>query len=332
MKKILLISTVLLGTTITSAQLADFENPVLPNDTAWFGQDQIIDGDTTYINNFFAFENNYNSAWGSFTGWAYSNITDNVMPGYNNQFSNITGSGEGGSSQYGICYANGNSRLFGSVDAHAYPFLPEGAYFTNSTYAYFSMLNGDDFAKQFGSSFDANGYDDGTNGEDWLLLTIYGLNSDSLRTGDSVNFYLADYRFADNTQDYIVDTWEWVDLNSLGIVTGLEFKLSSSDQADWGMNTPAYFAMDNFLGTFSSVGEKQELEVSNYPNPTNGIFQVEAPIGSLLTLSDLNGRIIQQKKSNQAISKWDIGNHSAGVYILSIQHQSQAANFKIIKQ
>ena len=61
----------------------------------------------------------------------------------------------------------------------------------------------------------------------------------------TVDFYLADYRFADNSKDYIVENWEYVDLSSLGVVKSLEFSLNSSDAGVFGMNTPAYFAMDD---------------------------------------------------------------------------------------
>jgi len=63
---------------------------------------------------------------------------------------------------------------------------------------------------------------------------------------DSVNFYLADYRFADNDSDYIVNSWKYVDLSTLGGVDTYEFDLSSSDTGAFGMNTPAYFCMDQF--------------------------------------------------------------------------------------
>ena len=62
-----------------------------------------------------------------------------------------------------------------------------------------------------------------------------------------MDFYLADYRFADNGLDYIVDDWSWVDLTSLGAVDKLQFGLSSTDNGFFGMNTPAYFAMDNMV-------------------------------------------------------------------------------------
>ena len=60
-----------------------------------------------------------------------------------------------------------------------------------------------------------------------------------------MDFYLADFRFADNALDYVVDSWTWVDLSSLGVVSSLSFSLASSDVGQFGMNTPAYFAMDN---------------------------------------------------------------------------------------
>jgi hypothetical protein len=63
----------------------------------------------------------------------------------------------------------------------------------------------------------------------------------------SVDFYLADYRDSIAANDYIVRDWRWVDLQPLGVVDSLEFHLSSTDTAGgFGMNNPAYFAMDNF--------------------------------------------------------------------------------------
>ena len=64
---------------------------------------------------------------------------------------------------------------------------------------------------------------------------------------DSVDFYLADYRFADNSEDYIVKDWTFVSLEALGDVDSLLFSLTSTDNDSmFGMNTPAYFCMDNF--------------------------------------------------------------------------------------
>jgi hypothetical protein len=170
-------------------------------------------------------------------GWAYSKDTDTATPGFGNQYSAIPGTGAGGSANYGIAYRNVGLTFGAAVD-----FTGLGIEVTNTTYAYLSMLNGDGFSKQFGDDSTTTGTVE-IDQPDWFMLTIEG----SLLGGStgSVDFYLADYRFADSAEDNIVNTWEFVDLSSLGSVDALSFSLSSSDNGDFGMNTPAYFAIDN---------------------------------------------------------------------------------------
>jgi hypothetical protein len=166
-----------------------------------------------------------------FSDWTYSNRTDTTTPGFANQFSAITGGGQGGSANYGLAYVGGLS----VTATLAGPTLLAGAYFTNTTYAALSMRDGDFFAKKFGG---VSGND-----PDFFKLTVSGFNG-ATPTG-AVDVYLADFRFTDNTQDYILSTWAFADLSSLGAVTSLRFALASSDNGMFGMNTPAYFAMDN---------------------------------------------------------------------------------------
>lgn len=330
MKKILL-SAITAGFAITSIgqmQTADFETPLNFSDTAWFGQDQIIDGDTTFMSGGIEFENNYNASWQSFSGWAYSNSYDQTTPGYSNQFSAITGTGHLNSNQFGLCNANGNSKAFISP----VPYNLNGAYFTNSTYAFLSMQDGDSFAKKFGDSTDANGTVDGTNGEDWFLLTIYGLGIDSARTDDSVNFYLADYRFSDNSQDFIVENWEFVDLSSLGLVYGLDFKLSSSDQGNWGMNTPAYFAMDNLsAGNVSLADNKPVVDFKLFPNPVVNYLNIELKNPTEISIIDVKGRVVYSKYSSVLNEKIQLENLNSGLYFIRIETNGFVSTKKIIK-
>ena len=67
-----------------------------------------------------------------------------------------------------------------------------------------------------------------------------------------VEFYLADYR---DGSAAAVDDWVWVDLTTLGYVERLEFEMSSTDAGPFGMNTPAFFAVDDL--TFVPVPEPQ---------------------------------------------------------------------------
>ena len=64
----------------------------------------------------------------------------------------------------------------------------------------------------------------------------------------TAEFYLADYRFSNNEEDYILNTWEWFDLSTLGAVNTISFSLSSSKNNNVGMVTPAYFCIENFNG------------------------------------------------------------------------------------
>lgn len=222
---------------ITFAQtVSDFENLTLPTDTFWNGSD--LSGDFASGNAFF--KNVYDVTYNSWSGFSYSNRTDSNTAGWGNQYSAITASGFGGSANYAVANAAVTS---GYVDAkvkltgNAAGKFIEGFYITNATYAYLSMRDGDDFSKQFGGT--------SGNDEDWFKLTVKGwLNGAQKLT--EVEFYLADYRFADNSQDYLVRDWQWVNLLPLGTVDSIQFFLSSSDVGDWGMNTPAYFCIDNF--------------------------------------------------------------------------------------
>jgi hypothetical protein len=109
------------------------------------------------------------------------------------------------------------------------------------------MRDGDQFAKKFGG--------DSGNEKDFFKLEIQGFRG-TAATG-SVDFFLADYRFDNNSQDYLVDQWTRVNLSSLGPVDSLQFALSSSDVGQFGMNTPAYFAMDRI--EFSAVPEPSSI-------------------------------------------------------------------------
>lgn len=182
------------------------------------------------------FNNSYNPTFDSWSGWSYSNTTDTTTPGVPNQYSAYTGGGFRNSENYGVAFT------FNPGDAYINlpkGFTPKSVRITNTTYAALSMLNGDQFAKKFGG---ASGND-----PDFFLLTIRGLDASNNTVG-TVQLYLGDYRFADNSKDYIVNTWQRVNLSSLKGATKLSFALTSSDNnPQFGLNTPAYFAIDNLV-------------------------------------------------------------------------------------
>ncbi len=178
--------------------------------------------------------------------WTFSSQNDTSAGGDVNQLSafSATGVGASGSSQYGL--ANNNFQGDATI-SFAEPTNVQGGYFANTSYAYFSMLNGDSFTTP---------YDDGN----FFRLDIIGLDEFGGETG-TVEFLLADYVDSNSTP---VDDWTWVDLTPLGDdVKSLEFLLDSNKLNSFGVATPLYFALDDLtIGPVQSVPEPSSLLVA----------------------------------------------------------------------
>jgi hypothetical protein len=192
------------------------------------------------------------------------------------------------------------------------------------------MRDGDDFAKQFGSIYNAAGLEDGTNGEDFLRLWIIAEGYSS-EDKDSTEFYLADYRFTDDQQDYIVDSWQKIDLTQFGfMVAKVNFRFESSDMGDWGVNTPTYFAIDNIHYVNLWGLDELALNVQVYPNPVSDHVNIKGESGTV-TLRDLHGAILMTEKHNE-FSSLDMSELASGIYILTIENEKgQKATRKLIR-
>lgn len=214
--------------------IADFDNLALSPGTYWNG----ADGSGFFTSGDASFANYYNPAWGSWDGFAYSSMADTTTRGYTNQFSAIPGRDVSGTGNYAVAYDAGDwggasppTIVLGAVTGDDFDTFISGAYFTNTTYAYYSMKEGDGFVNAFAQG-------------DWQKLIIRGINADGEYNGNQAGFLLADFR-SENPQDwYIVNEWTWVDLTGLGVVAGIEF---SFDGSQAGM-LPRYVAMDNLNG------------------------------------------------------------------------------------
>lgn len=298
-----------------SQSVVTFEDLTLPPNSHYTGSD----GLGGFTSNGVFFENTYDAGFGYWSsGFIYSNSNDSTTAGFTNDYSAITGAGVNGGGNYALNY-------YGNIDFIS-PKVVSSIAITNSTFAYLSMLNGDDFAKKFGDTINANGENDGTNGEDFFRLRILGRDQNSNIT-DSVIVYLADYRFSDNSQDYILKEWLTVDLTALGAIQFLEFELSSSDIGSWGMNTPAYFALDNLVyGNLALAENATQLTV--YPNPTTGVIHIGQQ--GIATLMDVNGKELMQVDlaGNESIS---LAQFDAGTYFLVVSSNQQVYQTVVTK-
>ena len=141
-----------------------------------------------------------------------------------------------------------------------------GFFLNNTAYAVNSMNNGDGYAKKFDA-------------EDWFKLTITAsLNGTDVNTQVVVDLAI-DGKY--------INQWTYVDLSSLGELDAIRFALASSDTGDFGMNTPAYFAMDNFgceMPMGYVVPEMAEFELSE------GIKNTSAAVKAVKVVR--NGQVV----------------------------------------
>ncbi len=229
-KQVLLLSASLIaaGFNAVAQRNSDFENLPLKPNSYWNGDDKSGGFKSGEMN----FSNSYNEKYFSWSGFAYSNMTDTKTEGYGNQYSTFAGIGATGSKNFGISF--GSSIV--KYSSLARVCKPVGVYVTNTTLAALDMKNGSKFSKKFG----------GTSGNDKDFFLLQIINYSNGKATDTSKVYLADYRFEDNTKDYILDTWKYIDLSKFNYSDSIQFSLTSSDTGEWGMNTPAYFCFDNF--------------------------------------------------------------------------------------
>jgi len=228
MKKTLLLCTAIsLGITLSSqAAVIDFSDLTLAPES-YHNNPEFTSGGA-------GFNNDYNPTYQSWAGFSYSNTTDTTTPGYTNQYSAITGTDGSGVSGgiYGVAYIDSYTPVIPTITLDPANDAPQSIQVTNTAYAYYTMLDGDSFTDKFTAG-------------DWFLLTISAYNSQN-QLINAVEFYLADFRSSNSGDHYILDQWATVDLTSFGGgVASIDFLLTSSDTGVYGMNTPAYFAMDN---------------------------------------------------------------------------------------
>jgi len=212
-----------------------FEELPLDGSKFWNGSD--LSGGFTSGNIFFV--NHFNTEFSTWSGFAYSAVTDTVVKDYTNQYSCVAKGGIDGSEKYGVFY-------FSGVADTLFFTLPEKVTeigLCNTVYTYNTIKYGNQFSKKFGG---VTGND-----PDWFKLTVTAINSDGVAIGAG-DIYLADYRFTDNSSDYIANVWGSIDLSSFGFIKALKFELSSSDEGIYGINTPAYICIDNIKGIISS--------------------------------------------------------------------------------
>ncbi len=318
MKKIFTILTIFISVLLHAQTIATLEDISVPQDSFLNGK-----GANGYFQSANAiFPNEYNVMFDFWNGWAISSKKDTVTSGYLNQYSAKTGIGVNGSNNYTVSYGSENIIRFDNrVKLGSF-------YVTNSTYAYNSMRDGDQFSKRFGGETG--------NDPDFLRLTIYTYLNGSL-SKDSIVFYLADYRFVNNSQDYIIKEWNFINLAALGEADSLFFRMASSDVGDFGINTPTYFCLDNLITLPITTDVKDLAKAYNikiFPNPTTDWVQIswQGNEKASIQLFDAAGKLVEKANNDRNLFQIKMQHLPKGTYLLRMNIDNQFFTQKIIKQ
>lgn len=161
-------------------------------------------------------------------GFSVSNVVDTTDPDFTNQYAAYPGGGYQ-SQNYGVAYGDGAEFTLPAASRVA------GFRIANTTYAYLSMTVADPYG--FSTPLSAPG--------GFFRVTAAGFLGGSA-TG-SAEFFLADLRTVSSPG--VVASWAWFDLSGLGLVDRVAFSFAGSDTGPYGLNTPAYFAMDALVFT-----------------------------------------------------------------------------------
>ena len=309
---------------ITNADTATFENLTLPyGQTYWNRGSKVFTEEYKSGQAFFPSSYSVSPSYNYWNkGFAISNSNDSTTQGFTNLYSAANGKGYNKSTNYAV--SNGNNTLItaqgkGIADAGI---IAKGIWINNAAYPYFSMLNGDGFAKKFG----------GKSGDeaDYFRVIIRGYLR-NIKTSDSVIFYLADYRNADNSKDYILKDWAYADLSKFSYVDSISFKLESTDVGQFGMNTPAFFCIDNFeYDVKTSINEVANQNIfSIYPNPSSSTINIDYNEHfSTIRIIDIQGKVVLQSKQKTI----DINSLENGIYVIQIETENGVVNSKFVKQ
>lgn len=267
------------------------------------------------------------------SGSAFTNVKDSVNGTYTNIYGSITNGAFNGST-----YVTVKDSAIIKMNSNALSL--SGFFVTNTTFAYKTIKNGNGFSRKFGDTTGTHsGLPQGTY-PDWFKLIVRPYRGGVLLT-DSVEHYLADYRQAGTANDYIQKNWQYVFCANLPISDSIVITMRSSDTGTYGINTPAYFCMDNFT-VVNTVGLQELQNVMNiavFPNPTNDNLTLNYVAKTETTLSiavyDVFGKesFTNQIATTSGPNRFNIETASldAGIYFIELKEGGMSKKIKFVK-
>lgn len=183
----------------------------------------------------------------------------------------------------------------------------KSVYVNLNTYAYYSIVDGDSFARAF-----RNG--------DKFTLTIHGVQSDD--SEKTVVVELASYTNGDLTT---TRGWKKVDLSELGAVKEIYFTMESTDSGAYGMNTPGYFCLDKLEVEPTEVTAVRSISAGN----ANAIQYCQQ--NGMVRLNGEDFAVVYNAAGRKVMTveaaTFSVADLPAGVYVI----KTQASSLKIAR-
>jgi hypothetical protein len=337
MKKTIFLSALLFTSICLNAQI--FKTETFEGLTSVIDSGQVLNGKNSlknYESEFASFQFDWDTSYGGYwaKNWAASRVIYNkeetsdfakhlyaAKPGYGCQSPDYDFASHSGSENVFLVGQNNSGfRLMTPIDGSLQVVQLR---ISNSTYAYNSMKFGDFVGKKFSAA-----------DKDSFVLIITGFSNEVKKFSKRV--YLADYRFADSNKNFMLDTWQLVKFNQNETADSLSFTLVSSDNGQFGMNTPAFFVMDNvtvseFTGSVNKIATQV---VRSYPNPATHSIQFQIPSADTkIMIYQSNGMLCKLTQIQSNLDSVNIDDLSAGLYVVKMQNAlGQTFNTKFIKQ
>jgi hypothetical protein len=337
MKKIIILSAQLFTSICLNAQI--FKTETFEGLTSVIDSGQVLNGKSTlkkYESKFASFQFDWDTSYGGYwaKNWAASRVIYNkeessdyarhlyaAKPGYGCESADYDFANYSASKNVFLVGQNNSGFSLNPTTGIASQVVQ--LRISNSTYAYNSMKFGDFVGKKFSAA-----------DKDSFVLIITGFSSSQKKFSKRV--YLADYRFNDLNKNFMLDTWQLVKFNQNETADSLAFTLESSDNGQFGMNTPAFFVMDNVtIADFnSSINKIATKVVRSFPNPATNSIQFEIPSAQTnVMIYQSNGTLSKQTQIQSNFDIVNIDDLSAGLYVVKMQNAlGQTFNTKFIKQ
>lgn len=192
------------------------------------------------------FSNAYSPDFGGYwSGWAYSNVVNRLTPFVDNQYASFPGGGSDGAGgidvggNYAVAYTGSEVGRSDAVVRFGQAMQVHAIDLANTTWVAL-------YARDNNPPFYPN-RDNFTDG-DFLRLVIQGLDGNDSVVGELVTS-LVDFGGMGTDDNFILDEWLSINLDSLGTVSGLRFVIDSNLTSTYFgvtyIDPPAYVAIDN---------------------------------------------------------------------------------------